>query len=739
MKKLFIFLVTLFAFCLNWAGCSDGGSDNAGNEGGGSGNNQSSITLSKDLLEFDSNNGYQTIIVTSSDNWTVTGGADWCDISPSSGSTGKNVSITVDENTSDKDRTATFTFTCGNQSAKLTVTQYGIIETSYVELKLNNDDTELSYNEQTGETVITYANGSVPQIEQGQSFVLTNDYGYDIRKIVSYSASGNKLTIKTEPGNMCDLFKNISFTLTTNPNMTASARSTGRVITPTSIKAVNGKSLKVVYSRNNSTTTDVYENTNARLKYDYDFGKQIVEEGDFGKIEWTKGIYNIDMDAVFSFDFGEKIINQTKTGELKDFKYYLDGNIDLDFYLDYKTGDTSADFFKKDIIKEKVLPSIILEFMVGTIPVVLTLDADLGTQITSTNVEAGTIIQGGFQLNTKTKLGLEYNAQQNVSTISEHDSKFAVNNPTFKIQGLTEAQASIFPHLGFKLYKSQGPWMEFIPSLKMNANDTSETSDYQKAGWNASINATTETVLGLDLDAGIFGSDSITPINNTLSEDTLFKAPYCILLENPKNTQPIQVNEEVELCFHVQGKDYMSGDSINCPNALIEYGIATTDETNFNTSGQIVTDENGRAKIKWTPTNINECLVAQIIGANREIIDKVKFKPTVEDKRRTLLEIIYKQTNGDNWKNNSGWLTDAPIEEWSFVSIDKETGKISLSLNDNNLTGSINIDMTSDSLKHLADLSSVFVFYNNELTSIRFIGNESLEVFATSYYSIFCE
>ena len=88
MKRFFFFLATLFALCFSWTGCSDGGDDTNGSTGNGNGGGRSSaLSLSKNELEFDSNDGYQTIKVTSSGEWEVTGGSDWCDISPSKGKT----------------------------------------------------------------------------------------------------------------------------------------------------------------------------------------------------------------------------------------------------------------------------------------------------------------------------------------------------------------------------------------------------------------------------------------------------------------------------------------------------------------------------------------------------------------------------------------------------------------------------------------------------------------------------
>ena len=56
---------------------------------------------------------------------------------------------------------------------------------------------------------------------------------------------------------------------------------------------------------------------------------------------------------------------------------------------------------------------------------------------------------------------------------------------------------------------------------------------------------------------------------------------------------------------------------------------------------------------------------------------------------RMALEALYQATNGDNWQNNAGWLSAAPLADWHGVETDA-TGRVtSLALSDNQLSGKI--------------------------------------------------
>ena len=61
--------------------------------------------------------------------------------------------------------------------------------------------------------------------------------------------------------------------------------------------------------------------------------------------------------------------------------------------------------------------------------------------------------------------------------------------------------------------------------------------------------------------------------------------------------------------------------------------------------------------------------------------------PSLSD--REILTTIYDATGGPAWSTRSGWLTDAPLDEWHGVGVDEAGHVESISLVRNNLTGSL--------------------------------------------------
>ena len=87
-------------------------------------------------------------------------------------------------------------------------------------------------------------------------------------------------------------------------------------------------------------------------------------------------------------------------------------------------------------------------------------------------------------------------------------------------------------------------------------------------------------------------------------------------------------------------------------------------------------------------------------------------KITISDPRsvagdRAALVALYNATDGENWANNTNWLTDAPLYQWYGVSADPNGRVIHLYLDCNQLSGEI-----PEELDNLTSLGALFLSHN---------------------------
>ena len=94
---------------------------------------------------------------------------------------------------------------------------------------------------------------------------------------------------------------------------------------------------------------------------------------------------------------------------------------------------------------------------------------------------------------------------------------------------------------------------------------------------------------------------------------------------------------------------------------------------------------------------------------------------TSEQSDRAALVALYNATDGEYWRNNTNWLTDAPLDEWHGVRTDPTTGRVlELLLYNNGLSGEIPPELIS-----LSKLKGLYLSGNN-LTGLIPAGLEGL-------------
>lgn len=113
-------------------------------------------------------------------------------------------------------------------------------------------------------------------------------------------------------------------------------------------------------------------------------------------------------------------------------------------------------------------------------------------------------------------------------------------------------------------------------------------------------------------------------------------------------------------------------------------------------------DSPTRSKHQPTPARVT----ATQAGTSQEEVVAVK----TADSDRAALIALYNATNGPAWTNNENWLGDRPLGDWHGVEIDTEGRVTRLSLDQNNLRGSLPPEIGQ--LEKLNDLS----FRDNRLS-----------------------
>lgn len=629
MKKNLLAILRTFVFLLPLPLCfvsCEGFDLNEIFKSGGDGD-KDFVVVTPDELFFESEALADTLTVSSSGEWMISGVPSWLSVSSMSGMDGDELIVSVGKNSSADERTTLLLLRCGDALDTLSVTQYGHIDTDYVDLNLDGKGVSYSYNAATGNIDVTYSNGSVPSVDYGQAFVLPVEYGYDIRVVEGATVSGNTLKVQTSQGNMANLFRNIGFTLSTNPSASTRSVDGRRVFTPSSYGYLDAEGkYQEMY---NASTRASYSVPVDLWNFDVDFGGSNIYNGDAGRLYWDKCRFDAGLNGTFTFDFGEKSIDQVrKVGDLKLFSYEMAGNISADMLLHYHYENEYSES-DDQIIKYNVIPTSVFRFVVDGVPVVILVYTHLGKQH-SFSVEGSLDATAGLKLGHELTVGLEWTPNGGVRPYRQANPTFDVYPLTVEAEASAEAKVSYYPQVEIGVYKFLGPWVEPRPYLKENveAGFRASTDGENYVGWKAESYNGMDIRMGLKLDFGMFDKEVWkSDVENVIEDRLLFEAPSHIRTLSPDDATEVEKGESVTAEFIVESYCPVTAKYYPCPLALVNFDADSGD-----LSAEVaVADAEGKVTVEWTPApneasatrsgEKKDCvLTAEVVDKSGEVI-----------------------------------------------------------------------------------------------------------------------
>ena len=475
------------------------------------------------------------------------------------------------------------------------VKQAAKLDSRYIDIDWTKTTLD-SYDEASGKAQITFT-GDVPVMGDYDVVLLPKDDSYVIRLIddVRKEAGSKTVNITTRQGLMGNLFKGTKFKLATEAG---AARTRGDisddevpVYLPTKVEMMTeGESVELFNADKAGTRAVDIEKEFVSWEYNED-GLELWSSG-VQSLSWDKLNFNIGLKGLFSFDFGDIPFEKVRMGDLQNLKITLEGGFNMEMILKYAVA-SEVKYEKEWTLKENAIPNLKYTFMVGTVPVYITVGADLMASI-SLGASGEASVTTGVTASTKVSYGVEWDAEKGLSKISECEKSLELVGPDLDINAHAEASASAYPKIEIGIYKVLCPTISPMPYLKAEADG--RLVDNSKVAWNAGISTGVDLGLGLCLDLFFWKKDlgEIDPIN--VFDLPLVSLPDEIELQNEKEEQML-VNNQKEVKYHVTNKNYLTGTSYNAPGVLVKFeaeGGEISSEYDY-------TDAQGNVSVMYTP------------------------------------------------------------------------------------------------------------------------------------------
>ena len=427
------------------------------------------------------------------------------------------------------------------------------------------------FDEQSGKAQVTFT-GDVPVMGNYDVVLLPKDDSYVIRVIdqVEQAEGSKTVSLATREGVMGNLFKGMKFALSTETSAAAARRSAlvgddRPVYLPSKVEIFTGDEYVEVFNADKKSRRAPQGFENEFINWEYNNDGCMLWEKDTQSLSWDKLNFNIGLKGLFSFDFGDIPWEDVRMGDLQNLKIALEGGFNTELVLKYLVS-SSVEWKKEWTLKEDVFKAK-YTFMVGTVPVYISVGADLKAEVALGASGEASITSGVTASNTVT-YGVEWDAEKGLSKISECEKKLELVGPDVDIKAHAEARATVYPEIGIGIYKVLCPTISPQPYIKAEADG--RLVDNQYVAWNAGISTGVDLGLGLCLDLFFWKKDlgEIDPIN--VFDLPLVSLPDEIELLNEKEEEML-VNGKKEVKYHVTNKNYITGTEYNAPAVLIHF------------------------------------------------------------------------------------------------------------------------------------------------------------------------
>ncbi len=433
---------------------------------------------------------------------------------------------------------------------------------------------------------------------------------------------------------MQDLFCDIEFTLVTSEEAaTKATRSSGvRIITPSKIYAVSGNDSTILYDVNDSSTRSYNIDGSYGVNVYDDLSGDTISINNYVYILLEKAICDSGVDFVFEFKFEEEpgSIREFE-GKFEGIKAYLDGNLYMDYLVKCIANGKYSEKIGYDEVfcfKEKAIDDLKFKFLVGEVPVWVTISTDL-CGLLDVEAEAEATLSSGFYLSATTQLGMEYNATTDVITpFASFSSEFTPYPLTISSFGTLNSKTSMYPKFNVMFYDLVGPSIEPISyiELDLQAGFRASTDGDNYIGWQNKLYSGMKYRLGMSYDFwGLLKDSKYTEVYEAESFYTkLLESPASVKLAEG-NKSELNIGETIDVTFETYDYNYIVSDYYVCSSVFVIL------ESDGIVSNEIVmSDEYGLATVSWQPTTMEQTLNARIVNKDGETISSVTYAPEIK-------------------------------------------------------------------------------------------------------------
>lgn len=496
------------------------------------------------------------------------------------------------------------------------------VSPNYIPVKW--EETEI-YDKNPEEGVFSFASTEeTRKIEQGSVLVIDEGTTGQIVIVKEVNKDGDRVTVKTEQGGLCDIFTNCEFTLSSS-SATVVTRFGGRgnVYTPSQV-FVGGEEISNWLTKASESDNPITQNI---WKWEENYDNTTLYQNSYARIYLDEANFNAGLDLEMNLSFGDE--DKTLAAENAIRQYFskalwmnamIRGTVDINYIVRaVAEGNTSFESDDDKPWKEDIFRPITMKFLVGGVPVFVQLRADL-FRGASLEFEGDVSCYYGARGSVDGSLGYEWRQAGGMTPVRQMDMKAELIYPTIVGKGKIEGKAWVYPRMYVMLYGIIGPSFDIKPYLGCSLTGgfqkrlLSSSDDY--CAWQLKTYTGVDVSAGLDLK--IFGPledhDDIGEFN--VAEKNLYECPTKIEFDQSDHDK-VQAGVKTTVSFKVYDKNALAGQETLTPlPQIVKFEAPGTLSSKYGIA------DKGIVSVEWTPASRNDQLAAVLYDADGGVISK---------------------------------------------------------------------------------------------------------------------
>lgn len=472
------------------------------------------------------------------------------------------------------------------------------------------------------------ASSETENLKPGSILTIDADTASYIVIVKKLKRDNGKISIEARKGDLCDIFANTEFTLSTGGE---SARNSSKnVMLPQKISFLDIDGEWKEYDFMNSSSPSHLTGNLWKWNNDELEGRVLYDHPKF-KIYLEKSDFHIDIDLNMTLSFSGRTLQEVKDDIEKQYRskalsiaaniegrFETNQQLRLDAWHQYTCDNDER-------IKElsKYLPKIRVVFSVFGVPVEVSLNADVYRAV-SFSLDGEISAYMGFTDKASGTLGFKWNqSDDRLGPVKDFKNELSVTYPTMKGKGDMNGKVWLYPRIRVILYELLGPSFDIRPYMRTNIHGgfyeelLSSSKDF--CAWDLS------NYVGLDARAGLslmFVGHEVKNISTgdmNVFDKCIYHSPYDIRYVS-STSKSVQRNVPNTVKFEVYDMDSILNKSI--PTILRQI-------VKFEGKGELSSKygivDHGQVSVEWIPTSFKDTLYARLYNVDGKIMKEAKF------------------------------------------------------------------------------------------------------------------